>query len=380
MINHLPAAAKTLPTPVAIVDLAVVRANARRMAARAQTLRVRLRPHFKTHKCVEIARLQATAGASCFTVSTLAEARALAAAGCRDLTLAVPIAPQRLDEAADLAADLDHLALLVDHPAVAAAAANCAHRHRRRLELFMEVDCGHHRSGVDPDGRSALTLAHQLASSNDLVFRGLLTHAGQAYSARDRAALEEVARVERSAVTGLTARLRLQGVAVPEISVGSTPTVAVVDHLQGVTEIRPGNAIFYDAFQVAIGSCAADHVAFTVLTTVISQAPERGEVVVDAGALALSKDPGPTHVDPACGYGTVTTVDGRPLRELKVVALSQEHGVIRAAPGTSVERWSPGERLRIVPNHSCLAAALFPSWHVVDGDDLVAEWRPVRGW
>ncbi len=175
-------------------------------------------------------------------------------------------------------------------------------------------------------------------------------------------------------------RLRRAGIEVPEVSVGSTPTMSVVDDLTGITEIRPGNYAFFDAFQAAIGSCRVRDCAFTVLATVIGCYPEAGRLVLDAGALALSRDPGPTHVDPDCGSGRVCGLDGGELEGLRLVSLSQEHGIVTVAPPARASDLPIGTRLRIVPNHSCLAAACFDRYHVADGDRIVDEWRPVRGW
>jgi D-serine deaminase-like pyridoxal phosphate-dependent protein len=154
--------------------------------------------------------------------------------------------------------------------------------------------------------------------------------------------------------------------------------MTAADSLDGIDEIRPGNYAFFDAFQATIGSCSLDAVAFSVLATVVSAFPEQHRAVIDAGALALSKDPGPTHVDPDCGFGRIVTVDDQhPLPGLHLISLSQEHGGIEG-PGTAALR--PGTRLRILPNHSCLTAACFDRYHVVRGTEIVDEWRPFRVW
>jgi D-serine deaminase-like pyridoxal phosphate-dependent protein len=111
-----------------------------------------------------------------------------------------------------------------------------------------------------------------------------------------------------------------------------------------------------------------------VLATVVGSYSERGEAIIDAGALAMSKDVGPDHLDPNFGYGIVCDLELRPL-PARLVALSQEHGKIRMDSPLPV-----GTRVRIVPNHSCLTAAMYDRYHVVDGDAIVDEWQPVRGW
>jgi len=369
-----------LPTPAAVVDLDVLQRNLSRMAQRAAALGVALRPHFKTHKCVEVARLQSACGVRGFTVSTLAEARALLAAGFGDLVWAVPLSPGRLDEACLLARKAEHFAFLVDSPEASDSLDARGRRAAERHEVLLEVDCGYHRSGVDPGAGESVALAERLAAARGLSFRGLLTHAGHAYACRDRRGAEAVAAEEREVTVGFAQRLREEGVAVEQVSVGSTPTVLAADHLRGVTEVRPGNYVFFDAFQAAIGSCTLADCAFTVLATVTSANGKEGRFALDAGALALSKDPGPVHVDPRCGFGVLLPGEGgAPLHDLVLAALSQEHGHGRTRPG----REKPpqvGDRIRVIPNHSCLAAAAFETFYAVQAGEVVELWHPARGW
>jgi D-serine deaminase-like pyridoxal phosphate-dependent protein len=367
-----------LSTPCALVDLDRLERNAARVAEKARRLGVRLRPHVKTHKCVEAARIQTVDAFGGITVSTLAEARAFAAGGFTDITCAVPIAPQKIAEAADLNDEIDALNILVDHPDTVRAIEETAASRRRFLPVFLEVDCGGGRSGVDPESEATQALARRLADSAFIDFCGLLTHAGHSYRARDRSEAFEIACEERNVMATLAAELRDLDLEFPEVSVGATPTMRAIDDLTGITEVRPGNYIFFDAFQSAIGSCETDEIAFSVLATVISVHPEHDRAVIDAGALALSKDPGPTHVNPDCGFGVpVALEDQHPLPGLRLTALTQEHG---ALSGPGVEALRPGTRIRIVPNHSCLAAACFESYHVLRGIEIVDEWRPARGW
>jgi D-serine deaminase-like pyridoxal phosphate-dependent protein len=367
-----------LPTPSALVDLDRLEHNSRRMADRARRLGVRLRPHVKTHKCVEAARIQTDLHFGGVTVSTLAEAQAFAAGGFSDITYAVPIAPQKLAAAAELNREIDALNVVVDTLEAARALEEFATAQGIVLPVFLEVDCGGGRTGVDPDSEHTEVLARRLADSEAIDFRGLLTHGGHSYRARNRSEAFQVACEERNLMTALAAELRDVGVAITEVSVGSTPGMRAIDDLTGITEVRPGNYAFFDAFQLAISSCSIDDVAFSVLATVISVNPEHGRAAIDTGALALSKDPGPVHVDPACGFGlVVATVDQHPLPGLTLTALTQEHGTLE---GPGVAALHPGTRLRILPNHSCLAAACFDRYRVLRGTEVIDEWHPVRGW
>ncbi len=369
-----------LPTPCAIVDLNRLEHNAVWMTNRAKKLGVCLRPHVKTHKCVEAAKIQTAGQTRKVTVSTLAEARGFAEAGFGNITYAVPLTPETVPECAALIRTVDRFYVIVDHPVAVDALEAHARTHDIQFSVFLKVDCGFHRAGVDPESPVAVTLAGRLHHSSRLNFRGILTHAGQSYSCRNRSEAAIVAAHERDLMVAFAETLRGECVAVAEVSVGSTPTITAVDHLDGISEVRPGNYLFFDAFQTAIGSCELDDVSFSVLTSVIGVYPEARRLVVDAGALALSKDSGPTHVDPDCGFGVVLTKrDCRPVTGLKVTSLSQEHGVLHS-DGPLDPGWQPGTRFRIVPNHSCLSAACFETYHVVRGTEVVDEWRPVRGW
>ena len=174
-------------------------------------------------------------------------------------------------------------------------------------------------------------------------------------------------------------RLRADGVEVPTVSVGSTPTVTQVDHLDGVDEARPGNYIFFDAFQATLGSCSFADCALTVLAAVVHRDRARRKVVLDAGAVALSKDRGPAELDPACGFGRVLDLEGGETG-LRVESISQEHGAVTVEDGRLLERLRVGARVRVLANHSCLAAAQHSHYHVLEGGRLVDRWEIRRGW
>ena len=274
-----------ISTPALILDLDRVETNLRRMQDRATSLGVELRPHIKTHKCLEIAQMQRDLGCSGLTVSTLYEARVFSERGFDDLTWAFPVILNRLEEALQLAHGVD-LGLLVDSKEAVAALEET----REPLRVWIKVDSGYHRAGVDPESPLARELAERLRDSTTLRFAGLLTHAGHAYNTRSMKELAAVAEQERSTLVNLAELLRSSGIGVPAVSVGSTPTMSVVEDLGGVDEMRPGNYVFFDLMQARLGSCSIDDCAVTVLASVVSSQPGAGHCVIDAGALALSKD------------------------------------------------------------------------------------------
>ncbi len=367
-------AVQDLPGPAALVDLDRLERNIRRTRDKADRYSVHLRPHVKTHKSVEIARLQFDGNTGPVTVSTLTEAEHFARAGFRDITYAVPLDPVLLDRAAALAGRIQRLNLLIDHPDLLEAVES---RGGQPLSFFLKVDCGYHRAGVDPASSAALSLARRIADSDATTLAGILTHAGHAYGCRDREEILAVARAERETMVRFASRLEEGGVPVPEISIGSTPTLSVVDDLGGVTEIRPGNYVFFDRFQAAIGSCKPTDIAFSVLGSVIGTYPERSEFLLNTGAMALSSDPGAVHLSPGFGFGEVFDPERPDGPSLGIIAsISQEHAVVRT--GGILPR--PGDRVRVTPNHSCLAAGQFDRYYAVRGTRIEGTMFPCRGW
>lgn len=363
-----------LTTPALLLHRDVVQRNCTRMREKALASGVFFRPHVKTHKTVEVGRMQHGGHAGPVTVSTLAEAEHFAADGFRDITYAMPIAPEKLERAAALAARVERLNVLVDSETALRAIEELGASRDVVFDVFLKVDCGYHRAGVDPASPDSVRLALALARSERVHFQGVLTHAGHSYNAPDAEEIRRIAAEESAALTRFRALLAGEGLGDVVRSIGSTPTASVVERFTECDEVRPGNYVFYDAFQAAIGSCSLEDCGVSVLTTVVGSYPERQSMIVDAGALALSKDVGPDHVNPACGYGVVCDLAGNRL-PMRIAALSQEHGKIVTDAPVPV-----GTRLRIFPNHSCLTAAMFDTYHVVEGGSVVDQWKPVRGW
>ena len=368
-----------IKTPAPILDLARVRRNAARVSEIARRNNVRLRPHIKTHKCVEVGRIQTEGHGGAVTVSTLEEARAFARGGFTDITYAVPVERGKFADAIEILRSGAKLNLLTDDAATVLALDEASGRAGVRFDVFVKIDCGYHRAGVEPHTKEAVEIPRLISDSKNLDFAGILTHAGHSYNAKSRDEVVDIARHERDVMVEHAQRLRFAGIEVPTVSIGSTPSITHVDHLEGVDEIRPGNYIFFDAFQATLGSCGFGDTALTVLTAVVHKDAARRKMIVDAGAIALSKDRGPVEIDPGCGYGHVLDIEGRDTR-MRVVALSQEHGKIEAADGEMFDRIKVGDRLRILANHSCLTAAQHSHYNVIENGEMVGRWEVHRGW
>jgi D-serine deaminase-like pyridoxal phosphate-dependent protein len=369
-----------LPTPAFVIDLEVAKRNCDRMREKAAVSGVALRPHVKTHKTIEGARLQLGTERGPVTVSTLAEAEFFADHGFDDITWAVPVAVAKADRIVDLTRRVERFQVLVDHPRAVSILEEAARAQSVRLRVFLEVDCGDHRTGIDPEDDQVLEVLRMIDASKALYLAGVLTHAGHSYRARTRDEILAVSEEEVRAVNIVSERARSSEIGVAVRSIGSTPTAAVVERFSGVDEVRPGNYVFFDAFQAKIGTCEWQDCAATVVATVIAVHPGRRQMVVDAGALALSKDRGAEHLEDRISYGVVLDQAGHPRGDLRVTTLSQEHGKIEADTAAALESVRIGDIVRIIPNHSCLTAALFEQYHILRGSDVVGEWRPVRGW
>jgi len=372
-----------IETPAALIDEARMAANIARLQQRMTDLGVRLRPHVKTSKCIEVARRQQAAGARGITVSTLKEAEQFFAAGFADILYAVCISPDKLDRALALCRRGCALTLLVD--SVMAAQALVAKGYP--FEVMIEIDSDGHRSGVQPEDAALIEIGRVLHERGARL-KGVLTHAGSSYDLDTPEALQKLAEQERQLSVRAAERLRASGLPCPEVSVGSTPTALSAQNLEGVTEVRAGVYVFFDLVMANVGVCMPENVALSVLTTVIGHQPEKGWVIVDAGWMAMSRDRGTQRQKIDYGYGIVCDAAGRAIDGLLVTAANQEHGIISRRGGSGdgkadaglVERFPIGTRLRVLPNHACATGAQYPEYHLVTAVGATEVWPRFHGW
>ncbi len=364
-----------LPTPCLVLDLGVLKRNIAAMdAAVARHPGLVARPHLKTAKSREVARLAAP-GFGPITVSTLAEARYFAEGGWRDQVYAVGITPRKLDAVAALNEAGAEVKVITDDLEVARAIA----AHPGRLRALIEVDVGEARGGLAPKD----TLLPAIAEVLGARLAGLLSHSGHSYRGRSAADMARVAEEERAAIVGVAEQLRARGHVVPIVSAGSSPTLVHARSMAGITEVRAGVAMFGDLFQAGILTHGLEDIALTVLASVIGRRPARNTLLLDAGALALSKDRSTEAGPRDWGFGLVLDLDGRPAfgGEAIVARTYQEHGEVHGPSPLPFDRLPIGARLRVAPNHTCLTAAAHERYHVVDGGrEVIAVWDRVNFW
>lgn len=376
-------AMERLETPSLILEHSKMTANVARLTDRLAGHAVRFRPHLKSAKSVDVAKRMVDPTQPMATVSTLREAEVFAEAGIRDILYAVGIAPGKLDRALSIRSRGCDLTLLLDSLDQADTVAAVARRSGDPVPVLIEIDCDGHRGGVVPEDPALLHIAERLRAGG-AELRGVLTHAGESYSAQGIAAQAACAERERAAAVRAADRLMAAGFPCPVVSIGSTPTALAAQSFDGVTEVRAGVFAFFDLVMAGIGVCRPSDIALSVLTSVIGHQREKGWILVDAGWMALSRDRG-THSQPIDqGYGLVCDAEGTILPDLIVSAANQEHGVITRRPGTggAVPDLPVGTRLRILPNHACATAAQYSGYEVLPETpgNPMEHWPRFGGW
>ena len=354
----------SLRTPAVLIDGQRALRNLDRMQAAANASGIRLRPHSKTHKSPLIARWQLDRGAVGICCAKLGEAEVFADAGIADIRLPYPINPSNADRVLALL-DRTHLSFIVDHPAVAQQWSDVMVRNGKQVDILVKIDVGFHRCGIDPDTREALGTIKAIASLPGLRFKGLLSHAGQTYHAHSEKELCVMAEAEARTMADLAERCKKAGIPVEEVSAGATPPARFSIQQKGFTEYRPGNYVYFDRTQVALGAASYDDCALTVLATVVSK-PAKDRIILDSGSKTLTND-GARGFTPAPGHGTVMRLGDRAIDEnLVIERLSEEHATVKAlSRSTDLE---PGDRVLIIPNHSCVVSNLVDQAWLVEGD------------
>lgn len=328
-----------LDTPAVIIDLDIMERNLARLAQYAASNHLSLRPHTKTHKIPEIARLQIEGGAVGVTVAKPGEARVMVNGGVRDLMIAYPlVTSQKADTAAQLAGECQ-LRVSLDSVEAIRALGAAAQRRGSRIGVLVEIDVGFHRCGV-PTPQLAVALARETLTYGHIEFLGLMFYPGHLGKpvGEQAAAIAEV----NQTLDSFYQAFHSAGIETPVVSGGSTPTAYRSHLFHGVTEIRPGMYLLNDANLVRMGIAALEDCALHVVVTVASNAVP-GRVILDGGSKTFSSD---ASRGDQMSYGMI-----REDPEAVFMTLSEEHGHVDIA--RSGHAYRVGERLRVLPNHVC---------------------------
>ena len=341
--------------PTLLLDETKCQANIRRMADKARRANVSFRPHFKTHQSHAVGRWFREEGVTKSTVSSIRMATYFAADGWNDITVAFPLNFLEIGEINRLAASIRLNLCIVS----AASLKKLLEELRNPVHCFIEIDCGYRRTGLEPTDIGGIDEIIKLISSSPLLtLAGLLTHAGQSYSCRSGSEILKVHQQTTQVMRKLGARYRRE---FPDLvlSIGDTPTCSIATDFSEVGEIRPGNFVFYDIMQRAIGSCSSENIAIAMACPVVALYPARNEIVIHGGGVHFSKDFLRREDDGSANFGEVVhlTATGWELPSLPVYikSLSQEHGVLHAQ-ASFIEKLNPGDLLGVLPVHSCMTA------------------------
>lgn len=373
----------SLQTPCLLLDEARLRANVARMKAGLADLGVAFRPHLKTAKSLDVARIAMSSATGPATVSTLREAEYFAAGGVRDIIYAVGIAPAKLARVSAIRATGADLAVILDSLEQADAVAAHAARSGDAIPALIEVDADGHRSGVAPTDTATLVAIGKRLVAGGAALRGVLLHAGDSYALNDPAAIAAAAETERVAAMTAANALRSAGLPCPVVSVGATPTARYARDLTGVTEVRAGVFMFGDLYQAGVSSVAMGDLVLSVLATIIGHQKAKGWIIADAGWMALSRDRSTAKQAVDQGYGVVCDLAGNPYQDLIVADANQEHGIIGLRKGSTARLpdLPIGSRIRILTNHACATGAQYDRYHVLDGEGgISAVWPRINGW
>ena len=369
-----------LPTPCLLIEKTRLEANLRLMQEKAEANGVTLRPHIKTHKSLAIARQQIETGAGGITAAKVSEAEIFVNGGFEDVRLAYSVVgDEKFARVLSLMKNA-RVSFCIDTHDGAAAASRFFSKEGSTAEVLLEVNCGYNRCGVDPN-EQGIELAKEISRMPGLRLVGILTHAGHSYQGPREgetveAAVRRVADEERDVMLEFAARLERAGLAdraTFEISVGSTPSAHAFENAEHegfrITELRPGNYVFHDAMQHALGVVGLESCALTVLTTVVSRHRDRSgreRLFLDAGKKVITSDTG-YNTD---GFGILLYNPRvmQPLPHAHITALSEEHGWVDVTGGATL---AVGDRVRFVPNHACVAVNTQDLMYVVDGDEVV---------
>ena len=337
------------------------------MAAKAKKNDLRLIPHFKTHQSAGVGEWFKEEGVTGITVTSVKMARYFAAHGWNDITIAFPVNVLEAEEIDELAGKVD-LKIFLNNKE---SAMRLKEQLKFPLKYYIEVDVGDHRSGVDPVRLSEISEIMKVTEKTELTFYGFYTHAGHTYNATSPGEVQEISRSFREKLLILKGHFK-EDFPDLKLSLGDTPSCSIMEDLEGVDSIHPGNFVYYDLVQNRIGANSLSEIAICLAVPVVSIHPERREVVVHSGWVHQGKD-ALTEEDGSIHFGLVVKIAERKwsaaIPGARVTKLSQEHGVI-TLPEDLMNEVKVGDVLGILPVHACATAVMMGEVWTTEGEKL----------
>ncbi len=367
----------TIKRPVLLVNEALARQHIQRMVAKTQAAGLELVPHFKTHQSRQIGRWFAEAGIKHINVSSVAMAQYFAEDGWQQITIAFPFNIRETKEVADLAARVA-LSLLVTDPQHIKVLADQVEVFTR---VYIEIDTGGKRSGVAADDYHLISELIAAIKQSQHRFAGFYSHFGHTYQAHDRQQIQDIFKRSAHILFDLQQRFAY---ASPQLAAGDTPGASAVDDFGALNSLHPGNFVFYDLMQVAIGSCSLNDIAVALACPVVGKNADRQEIILYGGAVHLSKEQilWPELNKTVYGLPATLTSNGwsAPWPGCSLKAISQEHGVLQVTQ-QQFDNIRIGDVIAILPVHSCLTADAMAGYRTLAGerlDHFKAAWPDIE--
>lgn len=352
--------------PTLLVDKEVCQRNIGRMAAKAKELGVNFRPHFKTHQSAKIGEWFKKAGVTAITVSSVQMAEYFAGAGWTDITVAFPFNVLEINNINKLAGKISLNVIVENVEAVDVLKDKLLYK----LGVWIKIDTGYNRTGIDAAAFNETdAVVGAISGCEKLVFKGFLSHTGQTYLANST---DEILRRHFDALMKLRILKNRYFGRHSEIgiSMGDTPSATICTRFDGVTELRPGNFVFYDLMQQNLGVCAVEDIAVRMVCPVVAKHAARNEIVIHGGAVHFSKD-SIRNTDGKKMFGRIIiNKDGNKVlldTTNYLSALSQEHGILKVAQ-SQFNQFYVGQLVEILPVHSCLTANLMGHYRTGEGE------------
>jgi D-serine deaminase-like pyridoxal phosphate-dependent protein len=314
-------------------------------------------------------------------VSTLQEAEYFANSGFKDILYAVCIIPKKLARLDFLQKKYDCvIRIVIDSILVAKAIVDYSNCQSTKFETLIEIDCGEGRSGLYVEDKKIVEISKIFSECNKTNLMGVLTHAGHSYSTDNKIEILSIANKEREDALAAVKYFSTLNHNNPIISIGSTPTMLFASHLNNISEVRAGIYMFWDLAQASRGICKMEDIAVTVLASVIGHNHQKKKIIIDAGALALSKDISANKFMPEVGYGLVCDPNSGKYLGLNISEIHQEHGAIDISNSDWFDNLPIGSLVRVLPNHSCLTCASHSSYNILENNMIIDNWRRTNGW
>ena len=347
--------------PQLILDKQKCIGNIEKMLIKAQKMQLSFRPHCKTHQSAEVGSWLRDFGVSKITVSSFPMARYFAAAGWTDILIAFPFDPGQLPALNTLAKNV-HISILIDNQEITPYLS----RIERQVSFYIDIDTGYGRTGVKSDATQTVeSIIKQSLGIKNLSFAGFYCHAGHSYTTADPLKREELHTKATSDLKQLKEEFSTYA---PKALYGDTPNCSIQDNFNGIDEITPGNFVFYDLVQLALGACQMEEIAVAVACPVVGKYPEERRLVIHGGAVHFSKETLNLKGNPVFGLMVNGIHKGweSSVNHQYISNVSQEHGVLEEC-GDWIKEVKIGDTLHFLPVHSCLTANLMKEYVTTEG-------------